>query len=135
MFSAFVLGLLLASYPYVPPKEDVFFSNIAWTVNYEMEGRRVFYTAAGTLILLALVQEPLLQTLLETPVPRYFGRISYSCYLIHGLVIRLIGGRIPAFKLEDYGYRRQSAPYRFLFGLHCVVSFGCLGRRSVRESD
>lgn len=94
MFSVFVLGLFLASYPYVPPKEGIFFSKVAWTVNNETEGRRVIYIAAGTLILLALVHEPLLQNLLRAPFPKYLGRISYSCYLVHGLVIRLIGGRI-----------------------------------------
>ena len=88
------VGLYLASYPAVPPSDSFFYMYLAAVVHQDLEGRRLYYAVAGVLILCSIELDPLYRSPFETQLLRYFGRISFSLYLTHGTLIRVIGGRI-----------------------------------------
>ncbi|KAI4099136.1 MAG: hypothetical protein L6R37_006092 [Teloschistes peruensis] len=121
LWSVFILGMYLASYPYIPPKEGIFFSKLAWMVNYKVEGRRIFHVIAGTLILLAIVHEPFLQIPFQTAFPRYLGRISYAFYLLHGLLIRVVGSRILHRSWKITGTEGRQLDAGFLLGFTLLI--------------
>lgn len=88
------VGIYLASYPAEPPKDGTFFVQMANWVHHSPEGRRIYYAVASILICSCIILEPILQRLFATPALRYLGSISYSLYLTHGILIRVVGGRI-----------------------------------------
>ena len=78
----FALGLALMIFSLLYRSED-----FRWTWRFTVQGVALF------LIFANLLFDPRwkrLVAILEHPVPRYFGRISYSLYLYHMLVNRLL---------------------------------------------
>ena len=59
----------------------------------------VFYDLAAALVIVLAVESPGLRTLLDTPVPQFLGRISYSLYLVHlplmMVLVPMLLGRVP----------------------------------------
>ncbi len=85
LFGALVLGLVFGSYlngeNYVEIFYDVF---TPWFVS----NRALFYHSIGaTMVLWVLLNSRLLQKILSTSVPRFLGRISFSMYITHMIII------------------------------------------------
>ena len=89
-----ILGLYLASYPASPPQAAPAYSFLSTLVQHRKSGRRIYYAFAAILILFSLSSLPVLQRPFNSSVARYLGRISYALYLVHGTLIRVVGGRI-----------------------------------------
>ena len=83
-----VLGCFLTSYPYSPPRNAPVYSFLSALVYHEVARRRLYYAFA------AIMAHPVLKKPLRSSFAQYLGRISYSLYLVHGVLIRVIGGRI-----------------------------------------
>ncbi|KAG7119964.1 hypothetical protein HYQ44_004460 [Verticillium longisporum] len=50
------------------------------------------YQSLGALLLLwCILRSPLLRRLLESRLPQYLGRVSFSLYLVHGPVLHSLG--------------------------------------------
>ena len=65
----------------------------------------MFYEALGALILLpCILRSPLLRMLLDTPVAQWFGKVSFSFYLIHGPVLHSLGFWIMPRLFEMIGF-------------------------------
>ncbi|KUJ21328.1 uncharacterized protein LY89DRAFT_770640 [Mollisia scopiformis] len=99
-----VLGLLLASYPPIPPPaaSTPVYGPLAKLVNGNPEGRRIFYALGAMFILASLDHLPAAQGVFRSRLALYFGRISYSLYLVHGVLIRAVGQRVLD---EVFGWR------------------------------
>lgn len=89
-----LLGLYLGSYPASPPRKAPIYSALSALVSHHRTGRRIYHGLAAVLVLYPLFFLPILRRPLNSSVARYLGRISYSLYLVHGTLIRVLGGRI-----------------------------------------
>ncbi|KAI0107555.1 acyltransferase 3 [Nemania sp. FL0031] len=93
-WAAFVLALYLLSYPDAAAEYTPSFTFLAYLIPryYSALAGWSFYQAIGALILLpCILRSPLLCHFLETRVPQYLGKISFSFYLVHGPVLHSLG--------------------------------------------
>ncbi|MCJ1356782.1 MAG: hypothetical protein MMC33_006778 [Icmadophila ericetorum] len=103
----FVVGLLLASYPPSPSQEAPFYSFLSALVHHNRDGRRIYYALAAPAMLVPLIFMPALQRPFNSSFARYLGRISYALYLVHGPMIRVVGGRILKWAWSISGTKRR----------------------------
>ena len=119
----FLIGLYLAGYPASPPQNAPFYSSFSALVRHNKNGRRIYYALAAMQILGALVFLPVLQKPFNSLLARYFGQISYALYLVHGTLIRVLGGRILKWTGEIVGKRIEDEWWAFNvgFGLASIL--------------
>ncbi|MDY9925969.1 acyltransferase [Methanosarcina sp.] len=85
LFIILVSGLFIGSYPISPLTND---SLYAFLNNGFFETPKVTYHIIGAgMVMYALLNSQGLQNFFSSPVPVFLGKISYSLYLIHFLVI------------------------------------------------
>ena len=85
LFVILVSGLFIGSYPISPLTND---SLYAFLNNGFFETPKVTYHIIGAgMVMYALLNSQGLQSFFSSPVPVFLGKISYSLYLIHFLVI------------------------------------------------
>ncbi|TVY27975.1 hypothetical protein LHYA1_G003516 [Lachnellula hyalina] len=95
LLSTLITGLLLACYPPIPPSLDTpIFGPLSHLTSSRSESRRTIYAISALLILSSLDNLPGLQKIFNTRIVQYMGRISYALYLVHGLLIRVVGQRV-----------------------------------------
>lgn len=89
--------------------------------------KRVAYHSFGACILVwSLLYLPRIQAYLTLPLFQYLGRISFSLYLMHGMVIRTLGHRLVLegwshYEPDAYGRRMVIIVMVFLFAVLPVV--------------
>ncbi|KAI0902836.1 acyltransferase 3 [Ustulina deusta] len=91
---AFVLALYLLSYPDAAAEYTPGFTFLAYLIPryYTALAGWSFYQAIGAVILLpCILRSSLCCHLLESRVPQYLGKISFSFYLVHGPVLHSLG--------------------------------------------
>jgi peptidoglycan/LPS O-acetylase OafA/YrhL len=91
-----ILSLYLLSYPGDGTHPGIYNTFLlSWTPNAYTEiwyGPEHFYLSLGApLLLLTLLLSPTLQRLFNYPLPQYLGDISYSLYIVHGMVLFTLG--------------------------------------------
>ncbi len=85
LFIILIFGLFLGSYPISPVTSD---SLYGFLNNGLFEAPKVTYHVIGAgLIMYVLLNSRELQKVFSSPVPVFLGKISYSLYLVHFLVI------------------------------------------------
>lgn len=93
-WAAIFAALYLLSYPDTAAEFTPGFRTLAalaprW---YAPGSRWMFHQAIGALVLLPCVlRSPTLSRMLESALPQYLGRISFSFYLVHGPVLHSLG--------------------------------------------
>ncbi|TVY47470.1 hypothetical protein LOCC1_G002205 [Lachnellula occidentalis] len=85
LLAALLTGLLLATYPRIPPLPRHPSSGPSHSSSETPATKK----RGGSLDRL-----PGLQRLFTTRLPLYFGRVAYALYLVHGLLIRVVGQRV-----------------------------------------
>lgn len=89
-----LVALYLMSYPDTNAAFTPGFRTLAaWAPKYYHPlGKWMFWHSIGALILLpCILRSPLLRRMLETRIPQYLGKISFSFYLVHGPVLHSLG--------------------------------------------
>jgi peptidoglycan/LPS O-acetylase OafA/YrhL len=82
-------GLLLGSYPYPSPTTPGYYRHLlpgTWA-NPQQQA----HTVGAALLLAAVLGSPWAQRALVTPLPRFLGRVSFSLFLVHLLVLGSVG--------------------------------------------
>lgn len=98
------IALYLLSYPDSGPEYTPGFQILSHFVPkyYRPLAGWMFYQSMGALTLVyCILRSPTLSALLEGRIPQYFGRISFSFYLVHGPVLHSLGFWIMP-RLFDY---------------------------------
>ncbi|KAJ4396702.1 hypothetical protein N0V93_000923 [Gnomoniopsis smithogilvyi] len=93
-WSTIFVAFYLLSYPDAAAEFTPGFRTLSALVPrwYIPVSKWMFYQAIGALLLLPCVlRSPTLRGLLESPIPQYLGRISFSFYLVHGPVLHSLG--------------------------------------------
>ena len=132
-----VTGLIMASYPVIPWLDPVYAalcqggialeSLLAFTrppvfLNGGADLTALVYIFGAFLILLSLLCSRHLQAILSTRVPVFLGKISFSLYLIHMLVINTFS----YFLLGTiFGYTRDLTTSLSIFLMTTLVLLGC----------
>jgi len=83
-FLSMLLGLILGSYPSAVGREGTLFEHLGHTL---LEYTIWYHTAGAFLLVLAFVLSPGLQRMCSLRCFRFLGRISFSLYLLHVIVI------------------------------------------------
>ena len=97
-----LLGLYLLSFPYCGASSTPGFRLLLWitpsTYSFKDDWWAVdpvvgefWYAVGATLLVLVVEHMPCIQRLLSTAVVQYFGRISFSLYLMHALILLSLG--------------------------------------------
>lgn len=94
----FLFGLALASYPRHGGDKAFFFSDFYPIAEYFVggQGKAAQYlitSIASTIIVYVVSISPTLQSLFTTRLARYLGKISFSLYCVHQLLINVFGYR------------------------------------------
>jgi peptidoglycan/LPS O-acetylase OafA/YrhL len=64
----------------------------------------MFYEAMGAVLLVAcILRSPVLVRLLESRLPQYLGKVSFSLYLVHGPVLHSLGFWIMPRLFDSFG--------------------------------
>ncbi|KAI0967004.1 acyltransferase 3 [Xylaria arbuscula] len=103
---AFVLALYLLSYPDAAAEYTPSFTFLAYLLPryYSALAGWSFYQAIGAVVILPCVlRSSLLCRILESRVPQYLGKISFSFYLVHGPVLHSLGFWIMPRLFERFG--------------------------------
>jgi peptidoglycan/LPS O-acetylase OafA/YrhL len=79
-----LIGLYVGSFHYITLKPG---SAWGYVESSKTEQNELFYILAASLILFSIIHEKLFQRVLSTKVLRFFGKISFSFYLLHVLVL------------------------------------------------
>lgn len=93
-WATILLALYFLSYPDAAAEFTPGFRTLSALVPrwYSPVSRWMFYQALGALLLLPCVlRSAMLRGLLESALPQYLGRISFSFYLVHGPVLHSLG--------------------------------------------
>lgn len=93
-WATIIVAFYLLSYPDAAAEFTPGFRTLSALVPrwYIPVSKWMFYQAIGALLLLPCVlRSPTLRGLLESSVPQYLGRISFSFYLVHGPVLHSLG--------------------------------------------
>jgi peptidoglycan/LPS O-acetylase OafA/YrhL len=94
-------------------------------------------TAIGAAGLIILCQSPRMSIGLRSRVARFFGRVSYSLYLVHGVVLLalldMFFGRLPKWSIGVlYGLVSVALSYLFCLGIEEPAHR--LGKRWARQT-
>lgn len=93
-WATIIVAFYLLSYPDAAAEFTPGFRTLSALVPrwYIPVSKWMFYQAIGALMLLPCVlRSPTLRKLLESSIPQYLGRISFSFYLVHGPVLHSLG--------------------------------------------
>nr|OQO27279.1 hypothetical protein B0A51_04964 [Rachicladosporium sp. CCFEE 5018] len=133
-----LIGLLLAG---VPPRLDVYYDrpDYEWLDMFTPEdwqdiegGGRLWWCLGGILCVISFAHLPLARKFFELPLMRYMGRISYMLYLVHRIVLNLVGGRLTTAVYKTFGRSgyidiSKAADGSFKaggnFGFRCITYF------------
>ncbi|AKB19461.1 MULTISPECIES: acyltransferase [unclassified Methanosarcina] len=80
-----ILGLFLGSYPMSPVKADSLYSFL--NTGFFKTPTVTYHIIGAGMIMYALLNSRRMQNFFSSPVPVFLGKISYSLYLVHFLVI------------------------------------------------
>jgi peptidoglycan/LPS O-acetylase OafA/YrhL len=105
-WSFFFLALYLLSYPDAGAEWTpgyIFLSS--WVPRYYIPlSGWMFYHSMGALMLLpCVIRSPVLCRILESRVPQYLGKVSFSLYLVHGPILHCLGFWIMPRLFETFG--------------------------------
>jgi peptidoglycan/LPS O-acetylase OafA/YrhL len=119
------LGLWLLSFPTADGANTFGYVTLCNILHqYSYFQKRVAWQSFGASILcLALLYLPRAQRWLSLPLFQYLGRISFSLYLMHGLVIRTMGHRLI---LEGWNHFNEDAHTERMFLNVMVFVFAIL---------
>ncbi|KAL9948798.1 hypothetical protein D7B24_008119 [Verticillium nonalfalfae] len=91
---AVLASLYLLSYPDAAAEYTPGFQYMStWVPRYyvPLAGWMVYQSLGALLLLWCILRSPLLRRLLESRLPQYLGRVSFSLYLVHGPVLHSLG--------------------------------------------
>lgn len=115
-------GLLFASYPTKPPASSTtLYGPLAALVGGDPEGRRLFYTIGAVLVLGAVDNLHAMQKPFRGQIAFYFGRISFALYLVHGLLVRVVGQRLLDLIWSEIGSGESDWEFGVKFGMASVL--------------
>jgi peptidoglycan/LPS O-acetylase OafA/YrhL len=117
----FLASLYLASYPDSHGPET---STYAWIPYLDLEAfdnYRCWQIFGSVAVVWSVSSEKMLQSIFLTPVALYLGKVSYSMYLCHGPILRIVERFLISFFWEKTG-KENSLEYGLGFGLALTVS-------------
>ena len=85
LFSILILGLFLGSYPMDSIKSDSIYAFL--NNGFFQNPRATYHILGASMVMYALLNSQGMQKIFSSPLPVFLGKISYSLYLIHFLII------------------------------------------------
>ena len=85
LFSILILGLFLGSYPMDSIKSDSIYAFL--NNGFFQNPRATYHILGASMVMYALLNSQGMQKIFASPLPVFLGKISYSLYLIHFLII------------------------------------------------
>lgn len=124
-------GLYLATFPFVSHKESIKHSLYAPLCFAQVDAwREYYYTTGVSLLLLVFVNSTLFNKLFSGKIFIFLGRISFSLYLIHLLVIFAVSSRVYE-ALYRYMYDVAGVPLTLVISTAVLLSVSWLFYRFV----